>query len=103
MRVQVRVRRSKPYGNSGAKLYDYDTFTRPPKYSYLCYIDFAITSYNTRIAGLLCAVLIPVLRYDTILEYTVGVRLLYERILYGRRILFELQYGTSTVYSYKYE
>ena len=45
MRVQVlgfkiagslRVRRSKPYGNSGAKLYDYDAFIRPPKYSYLC-------------------------------------------------------------------
>ena len=35
-RVPVRVRRSKPYGNLGAKLYDYDTFTRPPKYKYLC-------------------------------------------------------------------
>ena len=46
MRVQVRgfkiagsrrrVRRSKSYGNSGAKLYDYDVFSRPPKYKYLC-------------------------------------------------------------------
>ena len=36
-RVPVRVRRSKPYGNLGAKLYDYDTFTRPPKYKYQCY------------------------------------------------------------------
>ena len=35
-RVPVRVRRSKPYGNLGAKLYDYDTLTRPPKYKYLC-------------------------------------------------------------------
>ena len=35
-RVPVRVRRSKPYGNSGAKLYDYDAFIRPPKYKYLC-------------------------------------------------------------------
>ena len=35
-RVPVRVLRSKPYGNSGAILYDYDTFTRPPKYKYLC-------------------------------------------------------------------
>ena len=35
-RVPVRVRRSKPYGNLGVKLYDYDTFTRPPKYKYLC-------------------------------------------------------------------
>ena len=26
----VRVRRSKPYGNSSAKLYDYDAFSRPP-------------------------------------------------------------------------
>ena len=37
-RVPVRVRRSKPYGNLGAQLYDYDTFTRPPKYKYLCYL-----------------------------------------------------------------
>ena len=36
-RVPVRVRRSKPYGNLGVKLYDYDTFTRPPKYKYLCH------------------------------------------------------------------
>ena len=35
-RVPVRILRSKPYGNSGANLYDYDTFTRPPKYKYLC-------------------------------------------------------------------
>ena len=31
------------------------------------------------------------------------VRILYGRILCGRRILFELQYGTSTVQSYKFE
>ena len=35
-RVPVRVQRSKPYGNSGAILYDYDAFSRPPKYKYLC-------------------------------------------------------------------
>ena len=44
------------------------------------------------------------IRYSNIRSYTVaGVRILYWRIICGRRIFFELQYGTSTVQSYKFE
>ena len=42
----VRVRRSKPCGNSGAKLYDYDAFSRPPKYSYLCLYFVFVGSFG---------------------------------------------------------
>ena len=44
------------------------------------------------------------IRYRTpIYGRIAGVRVLYGRILCGRRILFELQYSTSTVQSYKFE
>ena len=46
------------------------------------------------------------IRYSNIRSYIAsGVRILYGRIICGRRIFFELQYGTSTVrvQSYKFE
>ena len=84
--------------------------TLPPTSLVDLYIDVAITRSNTRISGLLSAVLTPErVRYSGTIRVRysygriAGVRIPYGRILCGRRILFELQYGTSTVQSYKFE
>ena len=45
----------------------------------------------------------PIRYGTTIYGRIAGVRILYGRIICGRRIFFELQYGTSTVQSYKFE